>query len=179
MNDSVMQHLVMSHAIFDGAEFDDADLRGAFGFYPSFVGATFDGTRLDRDDNNRGTILHTANFTKATFHGVQAHWMQVSINSLFTGATLTDSDFGQTDLSSAVFIGARIQGNTTFFRANLRDAKFQAAVFNSVDLRGANLTNANFKGATLTAVNLTDADLSGATWTDGRICGQGSTGRCA
>jgi hypothetical protein len=64
-------------------------------------------------------------------------------------------------------IGAKLGG------ANLSGAKLSGA-----NLSGANLYKANLGGANLTDANLSGADLSGATWTDDRICGKGSIGKC-
>ena len=47
------------------------------------------------------------------------------------------------------------------------------ANFLDADLSGANLRGANLQGAILI-----QAKLSGATWTDGRVCAEGSVGKC-
>jgi uncharacterized protein YjbI with pentapeptide repeats len=74
-------------------------------------------------------------------------------------------------------------------RCDLSNASFWGVRLVSVDLSGANLsranlgrsdlTNANLKGANLSGANLEYANLSGATWVDGKICEDGSIGKCS
>jgi uncharacterized protein YjbI with pentapeptide repeats len=47
-----------------------------------------------------------------------------------------------------------------------------------VDFSNARLAGANLTGARFVTVDWSGADLGGATWSDGRLCADGSLGRC-
>ncbi|MCD2158052.1 pentapeptide repeat-containing protein [Rhodococcus cerastii] len=151
LDHAVMPLLEASDAQFDAAEFDHTDLRGLFGLDTKFRGARFASTQLAPADFV-ATELIRPDFTKAQFRRVNAHAIEAQ-QGKFGAVTITASDFRYADLVEASFAEARIQGNTTFARANLDSAVFNGAVFNGVDLTGANLVEANFTGSTLTAVS--------------------------
>ena len=77
------------------------------------------------------------------------------------------ADLHQADLSYAQLSHAHLQG------ANLTDADLSQADLTGADLRYADLTACRMSG-----VNLTEARLDGAIWTDGKVCADGSVGRC-
>jgi uncharacterized protein YjbI with pentapeptide repeats len=57
--------------------------------------------------------------------------------------------------------------------ADLTGADLRRARLDAADLRGASLV-----GARIEATVFTNAILDGARWIDGRLCAQGSVGRC-
>lgn len=86
------------------------------------------------------------------------------------------------DLRGADFAGQRLGGyaftNSDLGGADLRRADLAGADFVNADLRRARLDGADLRGADLTNARLDDAALDGAVWIDGRVCAQGSRGRC-
>lgn len=113
-------------------------------------------------------------------------------NADLAGARLTGANLAGTTLSGANLSRANLSGanllRATLSRANLSDANLSSAYLRAAHLRDANLSNANLSRANLSGANLSyanlsgadlsGADLSGATWTDGRKCGEDSTGEC-
>lgn len=71
------------------------------------------------------------------------------------------------DKHDQLLVGVDLQG------ADLTGANLQHA-----NLKYANLMRANLRQAKLEGADLTGVQLGGATWLDGRICAEGSVGRC-
>ncbi len=93
------------------------------------------------------------------------------------GADLAGARLVEADLSYGSFGTANLAG------ADLTAARLVGTGLGGADLRGADLTRsdlsyANLRGARLAGARLTGANLDQAIWTDGRICAQGSVGRC-
>ncbi|MCP3971305.1 MAG: pentapeptide repeat-containing protein [Rhodobacteraceae bacterium] len=107
-------------------------------------------------------------------------------------ASMTTMRLDRADLTRVNFSGAILQ-LSSLEGANLTLANLERAHLHAVNLRGANLTlanlsranlldadlrGANLLGANLTGAILIQANLENATWTDGRICAEGSVGKC-
>jgi len=74
---------------------------------------------------------------------------------------LVETDFCQSDLSNASFIGA-IMTQVKLNGSNLSQAKMQRAILTKADLGGACLNQADLKEANLQSAYMSKADLSGA-----------------
>jgi hypothetical protein len=93
------------------------------------------------------------------------------------GATLQRADLSAADASYANFSLADLSGS------NLRGATMVGATMRGSVLAGARLDGADLSYAILAGADLRGADLNGARldnaiWTDNRVCGVGSVGRC-
>jgi len=92
-------------------------------------------------------------------------------------ADLSSAQLGNADLSYGKFSNANLSG------ASLRSASMSGTELDNAnlvrsDLAGADLSQANLSGADLRGSDLQGAKLDGAVWTNGRICLDGSVGRC-
>lgn len=98
----------------------------------------------------------------------------------FASMQETDLSFarlGGADLSYSKFSGANLD-QASLPSAKLIGAALDNASLVSSDLAGADLNQANLIGADLRGADLRDARLDGAVWVNGRVCGNGSIGRC-
>jgi serine/threonine protein kinase, bacterial len=96
--------------------------------------------------------LHSLVLQKVNLSGANFHQSKMSkIN--FQGATLTNSDFGRSNLS----------------QANLRDANMVKAYLGYADLAGADLRGADLSGAYLQNANLRGANLCGTNLTGAKM----------
>jgi uncharacterized protein YjbI with pentapeptide repeats len=112
-------------------------------------------TRLRDTSFNRGD-LSGANLSEVdAYHAKFVSAMLIKTN--FKQADLTEADFSRADLTGANLTGAKLV-NAKLFRV-----KAKGAIFKDADMKNANLLH---------------GDFTGATWTDGRICKEGSIGRC-
>lgn len=99
-----------------------------------------------------------------------------------SGARMTDADayrakFLSARLDRAILDGARlIEADLT--RAEMIGTSLKGADLRNAKLVGAVMKEADLTGARLEGADLRNADLSGARWTDGRVCGDGSSGQC-
>lgn len=98
-------------------------------------------------------------------------------NAFMAGANLqasnlSNADMAYTNLNQTNLKGARMDG-ADLRGANLRQADLRRASLIEADLSFSDLTEANLAGA-----NLEGANLSNVIWIDGKICKQGSVGRC-
>jgi len=113
-----------------------------------------------------GRMLRHADLSRANLSSVK-----------LTGAYLQAAQLRAADLSNANLEDVDLSG------ANLRAANLKGALLNGAnlslsDLRDADFGQANFQGANLTGAKLTGAKLGQAVWVDGRVCADGSVGRC-
>jgi hypothetical protein len=104
----------------------------------------------------RGAILRYVSMREADLSSAQLGSADMSY-SRFSNANLS-----QADPRSASMIGAALD-NATLVRS---------------DLAGADLSQADLSGADLRGSDLQGAKLDGAVWTNGRVCLDGSVGRC-
>ncbi len=82
-------------------------------------------------------------------------------------AILDYAGLRQADMAYVIMVQASARG------ADLRQADLSRADFTGADLSFADLTQAN-----LNQVKLDDAELSNTIWVDGKVCAQGSKGKC-
>lgn len=140
---------------FDGADFAQAVLDGADARDASFVSAEF-------------RLIHAveAVFLGSTMTGLRAadaldmsraNFSQIQApDSIWTGATLQETDFSHAVLDGADFTHADLEG------ANLSAARLRTARFISAEMTGAWLIQADIFEGSFEKANLTRADLSGA-----------------
>ena len=88
------------------------------------------------------------------------------------GANLAGVDLAYAELGEATLAYANLRG------ASLKGATLAAADLSYVDLAGADLSYADLGRARMGGANLDQALLDNAIWVDGRVCGEGSVGRC-
>lgn len=91
-------------------------------------------------------------FAGARLHKVQLAKARLQLTD-FTGALLTQSYFGDTDLSKSKLLKANLTD------ANLRECKLTDADLTGAMLRGVHLAKADLRGAVLRSANLTGANL--------------------
>jgi hypothetical protein len=84
-----------------------------------------------------------------------------------TGAKLRYADLSGADMSYAQLAQADLLG------ANLQGADLSAADLSAADLRYADMTGGRVERALLRG-----AKLTGSIWVDGRVCAEGSVGKC-
>lgn len=108
-------------------------------------------------------------------------------NGKLAGAELRDGQLQDAWLDGADLKGAQLAyadlGQASLRGADLTGANLTGADLSGADLSGASLENTKLDYATLTRAHLDGARLEGATldkavWQDGRICAEGSRGRC-
>ncbi len=115
--------------------------------------------------------------------GAGVNWSDSSMVQMrLDGANLQGADFTRSILDLANLKGANLM------LANLQDAHLHAVNLVGSNLMMANLEGTNFLDADLRGANLRgakmhntiliQANLSGATWSDGRVCAEGSIGKC-
>ena len=112
--------------------------------------------------NLRGAALSNSNLSATNFSGIDGYRVR----------------FVESDLSDAVFDGARLTG-ARFDRANLSGASMRNVQARDAKFLFADLTGVDLTGAVLRDVDFTGAVLSSAIWTDGtKVCAEGSRGVC-
>ncbi len=97
-------------------------------------------------------------------------------------ANLERANLEDADLVNANLKGANLEG-ANLKKANLLSADLEFADLRASDLKYAYLVDANLEmvdleKADITLANLKGANLEGATWTNGKICKEGSIGKC-
>lgn len=98
-------------------------------------------------------------------------------------ANLQGADLYKADLRGAYLQKANLRG-AYLYQTNLRGAYLYQADLRGAELNWAYLQEANLLDADLRGVvdidgaDLDGAKLGGATWTDGKICKEGSIGKC-
>lgn len=97
-------------------------------------------------------------------------------------ASLREADLTLAKLDNADLSFSKIS-KADLSRANLRAARLVGATLDNArlvrsDLAGADLSQANLRGADLRGSDLQGARLDGAIWTNGKLCRDGSVGRC-
>jgi hypothetical protein len=113
-------------------------------------GATLARARLE------GAILHSARLASANVER----------------ANLAGADLRYADLRGALLSNANAQN------ALATGTMLEGAVLDGADFTAADMRYVNLRGARLRGTILTGADVSRATWVDGRICADGSVGKC-
>lgn len=99
-------------------------------------------------------------------------------NAKLRDATLMGSKLNQSNLAYAEMVNANIS-YADLSGASLVGANLQRADLSYANLAGANLAYADLTGANLGGADLREARFDHAIWTNGRVCGPGSVGRCA
>ncbi|UJR83918.1 pentapeptide repeat-containing protein [Sandaracinus amylolyticus] len=190
-----------------GGDFTGADFRGANLRDASVHSAVFRNARLDGVDLRAIRHAEAADWAEAVLEGANLENVRFTgphgaVDRTTPGQPMGVAN-GGTDLAHANLRGARLAG-ATLERCSLRGADLRGADLTGAHLSGADLSDADLRDATLDratllgtdlrGANLQDAQLSrarfsgrlpegdalltGATWTDGRVCGAGSDGRC-
>ncbi len=175
----------LSRAKLRSGELSTANLSGAYLTQTKLIDANL------RDANLRNANLSKADLRVANLRG--ADLTQADLRRAYlSGAYLSEANLRNADLRGADLGGADLSG-ADLTQADLRGAYLKDAKLSFVNLSGADLTQANLgrtylfegnlKGANLRGANLRGAylkgaNLSGATWTNGKVCDEGSTGRC-
>lgn len=108
-----------------------------------------------------GADFRRAQVDNADLRGADLH------GAVLDMANLAYTNLSSSDLRFASLLGARLVG-AGLRNADLSHARFDNADLSFVDLRGANIDGALFRGAR----------LDKAIWVDGRVCADGSVGRC-
>jgi len=98
-------------------------------------------------------------------------------NAMLNGADLHAANLSRADLSYAALEGADLRA-ANLQNANLKGAVLRNANLALADLRQADLGYVALLGANLNGASLAGAKLDKAIWTDGRVCGVGSVGKC-
>lgn len=98
-------------------------------------------------------------------------------NAFMAGSNLQASNLSNADIAYANLSLTNLKG-TRFDGADLRGVNLRRADLRRASLVGADLSFADMTGANLTGANLEGTVLSNTIWTDGKICKQGSVGRC-
>lgn len=99
-------------------------------------------------------------------------------NAKLRDTTLMGSKLNQSNLAYAEMINANIS-YADLSGASLVGANLQRADLSYANLAGANLAYADLTGANIGGAELRETRFDHAIWTDGRVCGPGSVGRCA
>ncbi len=108
-------------------------------------------------------------------------------SSSMTTMRLDNSDLQRANLSHSILQMSNFKGSNMMLinlegahmhAVNLQNTNLMLANMNKVNLLDADLRGANLKGANLQGAILIKANLSNATWTDGRVCAEGSIGKC-
>lgn len=99
-------------------------------------------------------------------------------NAKLRDATLMGSKLNESNLAYANMVNANVS-YTDLSGASLVGANLQRADLSYANLRGADLAYADLTGANIGGAELKESRLDHAIWTDGRVCGPGSVGRCA
>jgi uncharacterized protein YjbI with pentapeptide repeats len=157
------------------ATLDNVDATEANFTNADAVRASMLSTKLNRanltEANLTSALLGEASLRRITGLNLDASRSDVA-KADFTYAVLTNASFAGANADDAKFASAALVG------ADLSAAKLTKVDLTNADLTNAVLRRANLRGATLTGAVLDGADFSDATWTDGRICREGSIGRC-
>jgi len=108
-------------------------------------------------------------------------------SSSMTTMRLDGADLQRANLSNSILQLSNFQGANMMLinlegahmhAVNLQNANLMLANMKKVNLLDADLRGANLRGANLQGAILIQAKLSNATWTDGRVCAEGSVGKC-
>lgn len=99
-------------------------------------------------------------------------------NAKLRDTTLMGSKLNQSNLAYAEMINTNIS-YADLSGASLVGANLQRADLSYANLAGANLAYADLTGANMGGAELRETRFDHAIWTDGRVCGPGSVGRCA
>jgi uncharacterized protein YjbI with pentapeptide repeats len=158
--DAVLVHADLSGAllrdgVFDGVDFSGAVLDGVDARDASFASAELGGVRAIRAVFMGATMTELRAADALDLSGCNFSQIQAA-DSVWSGATLTEADFGYAELSGADFSGADLQ------RANLSAARLRGARFASAEMTGALLVRSDVFEGTFEKANLTGADLRGA-----------------
>ncbi|WP_437679783.1 DUF2169 family type VI secretion system accessory protein [Sorangium sp. So ce131] len=176
---AVFRGAALERASFDGARLGGADLSGSRGEQTIFSradmtgitarGAAWQATFLE------GTTLERADLSQSSLTRCFISKCNAA-SATFAGATLTGTSFAGSDLSKAVFTGARGEmsawmGATltgtdlslaVLTGSHFSEASAEGAIFFGANLRGARFYRANLARADFTRSNLFDADLNKA-----------------
>lgn len=118
-----------------------------------------------------GCELSGKNFSNQVIQ--YASFKNTRMNSInLTQSVLSHSQMQYSELSNSNLTGSKLD------HVNLTAATLSGAILNGTDFSYANLNYANLKGAKVKNINLTGASLSKTIWFNGKICAQGSVGRC-
>lgn len=157
-----------------------------FLIYSSTVTAWTDKTENMQDFNTLCKFEPEAQCTSAVRIGAVAPGVNMKYSSMekmrLDGAKLQRANFSSAimqliNLKGADLMLANLEG-AHLHAANLQSANLMLANMKKVNLLDADLRGANLQGANLTGAILIQAKFDGATWTDGRVCAEGSIGKC-
>ncbi len=95
----------------------------------------------------------------------------------FAGSAVVNSRFEANQLGRTDFSGSSVT-NTRFLHCELGEADFRGSQLVNVKFEHSDLKLVNFQGAGMVGVDFHQSDLSGAIWVDGRVCKEGSVGKC-
>lgn len=155
-------------------------------FYFSAAHAWTDDVASITDLNTLCKLEPEAQCTSAVRIGINAPGVDMHNSSMTTmrldnanlqGANLSNSILQLTNLKGANLMLANLQG-AHMHGVNLVNANLSLANLAKANLMDANLSGANLTGANLTGTLLLKTNLNNATWTDGRVCAEGSIGKC-
>lgn len=113
-----------------------------------------------------GADLHNASMAQMRLDGANLQ-----------GANLSYSILQLANLKEANLMMSNLEG-AHLHAVNLRKANLMLANLTRANLLDADLSGANLQGANMQGAILIQTKLSGATWTDGRVCAEGSVGKC-
>jgi len=152
----IMPESNLSWSAINKADFSSGNLTGANLSGAQIISSKFLQVNLERSSLT-GANLGDSQFIKANLH--QANLGKVrAVNTDFSFARLTKTNWQAADASQGNFQGANFQGadlsnskfiGAKFTKANLQNVNFQSSDLRFADLRGANLVGANFQGVVL------------------------------
>ncbi len=111
-------------------------------------------------------ILKKQNLLRASIRNAEL------IKANLQGAILLESNLSYSNLSNSNLKNAQLD------KAILKGANLQSANLTSASLKGADLSYADLRGAKIDNADLSQANLEKAIWVDGKLCIEGSIGKC-
>ena len=124
-----------------GLDLRDRELIGC-----RFTGAVWEKVRLDGARLHH-TLLDFATLRECSLRGITATL------SVFAGATIAGSQFGDSDLPRNNFVGLRC-ADTSFRGSDLSSCRFIGARLERIDFQDCNLYHVHFETALLEEINL-------------------------
>ena len=139
-------------------------------------GVDYTNCRFSEGQDLAASYLPNSNLSFASFIKVNFD-KSIMMNSILAFGTFSESSFIKTNLYEANLQGANFE-NSDFSSSNLTRVNFKGASLISANFKNANLFGADLKSANVLNANFENANLNESIWTDGRICGLDSIGKC-
>jgi uncharacterized protein YjbI with pentapeptide repeats len=156
-----LKRAIFSNADLEGANFKNADLEGADfrNGILNLLNANFNGACL------KGAVFKGAGLQCADFRASTRPTDMSKV--VFEGVNLTQADFENVRLENARFTKSILR-NTSFCKANLKEAVFENCSYDGTRFQEADLNNATFRG-NITGADFSNSNKEKATFQDGDI----------